>query len=553
MKLGIDIGGTNTDGVLIKNEEVLASTKLSTEADSLAATILKVCRELISSKKTNQISQVNLSTTLTTNQIAQENFPPVGLLIIPGPGLNPDWYHYSPATEVLSGSIDHRGREVAPLNLNEVKAALKKFTQEEISRVAICAKFSPRNPKHEIKIKKLIKDEFPEFDLLTLGHQLSGKLNFPRRTATTYLNTAVLETQQQFIAAIKEGLADLGIQAPVQVLKADGGTMSLTESLQAPIESINSGPAASIMGVLATSDLKGTTLALDIGGTTTDISLFIDEKPLFKPQGVEINNYKTLVRGLYNESLACGGDSLVQIVDQQLQIAPQRRGNAAAYGGVDPTPTDALVVLGLDQQGQLAAAKNSLEPLAKQLGLTVKKVALKIVELFCTKIEEKVTEILNKLNNQPVYTINELLSISKIKPNSLVGIGGPAAALIPTLAKKLKLDYLIPNYSPIVNAIGAALARSTKKCTLYADTAQGYYQLPELGITEKIEQLDLATAKKILQESLAEQLPNSKTEIEITSAQSFNMVRGFNTIGQIIEATAQIKPGLTNKLRRGHL
>ena len=142
---------------------------------------------------------------------------------------------------------------------------------------------------------------------ISLGHTLSGQLNFPRRIATTYLNAAIHEIYQGFVRDVQEFIQKFGLNIPVYILKADGGTILIDQSLDCPVQTIHSGPAAGIMGVLATTRMKEDAVALDIGGTTTDISVFADGVPLLEPSGVEINGRKTLIRGLYTKSIGVGG------------------------------------------------------------------------------------------------------------------------------------------------------------------------------------------------------------------------------------------------------
>ncbi|MBM7622668.1 hydantoinase/oxoprolinase family protein [Sporohalobacter salinus] len=545
MQLGIDIGGTHTDGVLLdKNDQLINHNKLPTDYHNLADTILSSCQKLTSNSNRNNLNRLVLSTTLITNLIIKGGGHSTGLLLIPGPGLNPAWYNYSPYTKIISGSIDHRGRKVKDITEKEVKKGVANFIKQGVNNIGICGKFSTRNPSQELKIKKIIENNFPEIKNITLSHKLSGKLNYPRRIATTYLNTGVQKPHNKFISDIQTGLNKLNLEAPVYILKADGGTMPLKEAKNLPIESINSGPAASIMGILALTKPTETTLGLDIGGTTTDISLFVGQEPIFKPKGITINNYKTSVRGLYNQSIGVGGDSLIQIKDGKLKIGPQRKGSAAAFGGPAPTPTDALVYLNLTNNGDKKKATASLNPLAKKLHLSTSELAEKIITKFCSQIQTKINQILTKLNNQPVYTINKLLTDNTIQPTRLVGIGGPAKTIIPKLANRLNLKYEVPDHSAVANAVGAALARTTKECTLYADTSRSYYNIPELGIEKEItDEFNLETAKKIAQQELNSNLKNQTAEIKITNSETFNLIRGFKTTGQIIKVTAQVKPG----------
>jgi len=549
MKVGIDMGGTHTDGVLIKDEQIINTTKLPTAQTNLTKTILTTCQQLVNNYNPQAITQITLSTTLATNIIAQGNYPPIGLILIPGPGLSPNLYNYNFPYQTVSGYIDHRGRETKPLDAQEVKQAVNKLIQKGVQQVGICGKFATRNPQQEEQIKKLIKDNSSQIKQVTVSHQLTGNLNFPRRINTTYLNCIIQSTHQKFSRAVKEGLQQLNIKAPIYLLKADGGTIPLSKTNKQPIITANSGPAASIMGIMAANPPAQTTIGLDIGGTTTDISLFVNQEPLFKPNGIEIKDYKTLVRGLYNVSLPCGGDSLVQVKEGRLKVGPTRKGPAAAFGGKHPTLTDALVIKEKMAAGNQQSAKAVLQPLAHRLNFTVSKTADKIIEQFCQNIQTKLNNLIGSLNQQPVYTINELLSETNLQPQHLIGIGGPARTLIPILAENLNLSYTVPEYAEVSNAVGAVLSRVTTQCSLYADTAEGYYNIPELGIEKNIKgNFNLSTAREKVTNALQDSLSEGTT-VEITSEKEFNIVRRFRTLGKIIKVTAQVKPGLVDSCK----
>ena len=159
---------------------------------------------------------------------------------------------------------------------------------------------------------------------------------------------------------VRKFIAKIGPNIPVYILKADGGTILIDESLDCPVQTIHSGPAAGIMGVLATAQIKEDAVALDIGGTTTDISIFADGVPLLEPSGVSINGRKTLIRGLYTKSIGVGGDSVVKVENGNILIGPQREGPAAALGGPFPTPTDAMIVQGIVDFGDKQKAESAI-------------------------------------------------------------------------------------------------------------------------------------------------------------------------------------------------
>ena len=153
---------------------------------------------------------------------------------------------------------------------------------------------------------------------ITLGHKLSGRLNFPRRIATAYFNAAVQRLHSNFLDAVESALAESGVRAAVRLLKADGGAVPLSLSRREPVQSVLSGPAASVMGVLALcheSEVmrQGCSLLLDMGGTTTDMALFVDGSPVVDRDGMRLEGRRTLVRALATVSIGVGGDSLITV------------------------------------------------------------------------------------------------------------------------------------------------------------------------------------------------------------------------------------------------
>ena len=200
---------------------------------------------------------------------------------------------------------------------------------------------------------------------------MSGHLNFPRRISTTYLNEAVWAKYQQFVDQVLHFVKERGISVPIYILKADGGTFDIQHSRNCPVQTILSGPAASIMGILSTAGCEEDSIALDIGGTTTDIAVFADGVPLLEHFGVTIGGYKTLIRGLRTKSIPVGGDSRVKYEDGKLQIGPEREGPAAALDGPYPTPTDAMIVLGLSDFGDSGKAEAAIRCLADAMCTTV--------------------------------------------------------------------------------------------------------------------------------------------------------------------------------------
>ena len=302
MLVGIDVGGTFTDGMLLVEGEVVSSVKKPTGEDRLQETILAVLDELITDVNPAEIERVVLSTTLVTNLLATGRGEKTALVLIPGPGLNVANIELAPNTHIVDGAIDFRGRETRRVKKAEVQAVAARLEAEGIKKAAVVGKFSQRNNKHEQEVKNLLQREYPELDVV-LGHEVAGQLNFLRRAVTTYYTAMTAEHWQRFAGEIQEAISKRGIEAPIDILKADGGTMPLQVSVRYPCETVFSGPAASAMGGYALTIDDLTSVVVDIGGTTTDLALILEGRPLYASKGAVINHRYTHVRSFAVRSL----------------------------------------------------------------------------------------------------------------------------------------------------------------------------------------------------------------------------------------------------------
>jgi hypothetical protein len=350
-------------------------------------------------------------------------------------------------------------------------------------------------------------------------------------------------------------MMDRGMNTPLFILKADGGTTSLAQAENKPIETILSGPAASFMGLNALLKTHEDALLLDIGGTTTDIFFLVDGVPLFEPLGIEIHSYKTLTRAIYSTSMGLGGDSSVRVENQGIRIGPRREGPPYALGGPMPTPTDAMIALGLAEFGDRKKAIAAMESLARVLELSMEETARNVLDTLGSMIKSKVDQLLAEINSKPVYTIHELLHSRRLKPQRINLIGGPAKCLSPILEKKFNLPCYYPRDYAIANAIGAAMAKLTQDITLVADTQRRILTAGEYGIRERVgRDFTIEDARKravqLLRYSAIDQgAKEDEIETEIIEESIFNMVDGFYTTGKNIRVKAQIKPGLIGDLR----
>lgn len=325
--LGIDTGGTHTDGVLLDydSHRVLASHKSLTTKRDFSIGIEAVIRGIRIEDPT-AIQMVSISTTLATNAIAEGKSKRVALLLI---GYDPELiasFHMqgrftTPHYFYFNGGHDLYGREKAPLDLPAILAKVGEI-KDEVDAVAVSGYFSPLNPEHEHRTFEAISGicDLP----VVLGHQLSTKLGSIERATTAALNASLLAVLKEFIIAVRRAMEHRRIQAPLMVVRGDGTLMSDEFASKTPVETIHSGPAASAIGGRFLSRLDDA-LVIDIGGTTTDIALVEKGQVAVSEEGATVADYKTAVNAANLFSIALGGDSHIATdSDNRIVIGPQR-------------------------------------------------------------------------------------------------------------------------------------------------------------------------------------------------------------------------------------
>lgn len=562
MLLGIDVGGTHTDGVAIDLEagaSVLASCKVQTRHEDLLSSVTEALGIILEEVDKESVTQLNLSTTLSTNAIVQGKTEEVGVIVSSGPGIDP--HNFMPCKDfhVIDGSIDHRGNEVKALSTRQLSRAIDSCRENGVRVFATVGKFSTRNPRHENFIRRSVcqcreVEGCEHADFVTLGHQLGGALNFPRRIATAYFNCSVWRLYNDFATAVEKALVEMGLaHVKVNILKADGGTMPLPQSRKMPVQSIFSGPAASVMGIIALTDIFHDSVILDIGGTTTDIAVFADGAPLIEREGIDIGSHPTSVSALKVRSIGIGGDSALSVSGEEVtevRVGPNRLGPSVCFGGEQVTLTDALNVVGQCDVGDVALSKRAIEAFAKRYGVTAEALSLAAVEYAANTIHEATRDLLDEINSKPVYTIHELVENKRVVPKKVYLMGGPAQALKLELFKLFQLSTEVPENYDVANAIGAALTRTTWELELFADTQRHVLFIPSLSYRENVPtSYDQEDAEKDAVNQLSMQLDSMGVFLEpedaqITHSSSFNMVEGMDQVGKNIRVKCQVRPGV---------
>lgn len=555
MILGLDVGGTQTDAVLIDGGQVVAATKTPTGKD-LLATLRDALDNTLVDVKPAQLNRMAFSTTMATNAIVQDRLEDTGMIVSAGPGMDPEWFSVGPSYHVVEGCLDHQGFEAKPLNRAAVMDAAARIREEKIKVIGVTGKFSVRNPSHELCVADWVGSSFSH---VAMGHRVAGALNFPRRIVTTYLNAALHGLHKEFSDTLVHILNERGLSVPRYLLKPDGGTINLDRSISSPASTAQSGPAASVMGALALDGCEGTTLVLDVGGTTTDMSVVLDGTPLLKPHGISLGPFQTLIRSLATYSLGIGGDSEVCMAQKGgLRIGPVRRGRPMAMGGPAPTPTDAMITLDLLETGNRDFAEAAMEELGRSSGWDAATTAQRVLKHMAETIAESVKAFIDDINSRPVYTIHEVVEDQKIEPTSVLIVGGPAPQIAEYIGKAFGLPHRFPHHHGVANAVGAAVARVTSEITLQADTERGSVIIPEANVEKKINSgFDIEQAVALGRELLSQQAvrigaEETGLEISITEKQVFNMIRGYSMTGKNIRLKMGITPGLIPEWKRSH-
>lgn len=374
--LGIDTGGTYTDAVLLEHEtgHVLAAAKALTTRRNLAIGIRQAVQAVLD-RRTATVDMVALSTTLATNAIVEGQGSPVCLLLI---GYNANLIHkYGFERELatanvvyLPGGHDGMGNELEPLDEEAARRAILAW-QDRVEAFAISGHFSVRNPAHEQRVRELVETLAPTKSA-TCGHELTSRLNAVRRATTTALNARLIPLLKELIATVRHTLDEMEITAPLMVVKGDGSLVRAGWAIERPIETILSGPAASVVGAWHLAGQKDVWV-VDVGGTTTDIAVLGEGRPRLNPAGAQVGRWQTMVEAVDVHTIGLGGDSQVQIErsyapDREwLAIGPRRVIPLALLADEHPAISDELRLQQTERQrlafaGQFVLAGNRQIP-----------------------------------------------------------------------------------------------------------------------------------------------------------------------------------------------
>ena len=443
MRIGVDVGGTNTDAVLIDGKDVKAWTKMSTTPD-VGSGIKMAIRQVLSESGVDpqSLSGVMIGTTHFTNAfVERRGLLPVGVLRIglpAGRALPPmiDW----PAdiaeavgghVHFVGGGYQFDGRMYAPLDEAAVAAAARNFKSKGIQTVAVTGVFSSVKSDMEERAAEILQEEMGEVNL-TLSHTI-GRLGILERENAAIMNASLADMARHVVGAFQTALKDLNITAPFYISQNDGTLMSAEFVEKYPVLTFASGPTNSMRGAAFLSGLEDAIVA-DIGGTTTDIGVLNKGFPRESSVTVDIGGGRTNFRMPDILAPGLGGGSLVQNKNGQVIIGPRSVGyrlteQAMVFGGGTLTTSDIAVAAGYAEMGD----KTRVADLSPAL-----------VETAVQKIHDMIAEGLDRMKTSG-------------DPVPLILLGGGAVLVDRDIAGAS--EVIIPDYAGVANAIGASIAQ----------------------------------------------------------------------------------------------
>ena len=330
--VGIDTGGTYTDAVAcdLATTDVVNKAKVPTNHDDLGACVSAALQAVIDGSlvSSSQVSLVSISTTLATNALVEGVGRPAALVAI---GFDDAALRRAGLKEVLDegaviflkGGHSSHGQEMTPLDLAPLETALDEI-DSRVDAYAVVGSFSVRNSAHESAVADLIRDVTSK--PVTCSHELSEQLDGPKRAVTALLNARLIALIDDLLSAVEASMATLKVKSPLMIVRGDGSLVSAAFVRQRPIETILSGPAASVLGSFALAGI-GDAVVADLGGTTTDVAVLADGKPASNSQGALVGGQATMIGAIRVHTAGVGGDSHVHNAEfetPQLSIGPRR-------------------------------------------------------------------------------------------------------------------------------------------------------------------------------------------------------------------------------------
>lgn len=452
MKLGVDVGGTHTDAVIIADQQILATCKAATSAD-ITGGVRQALQQVIDQAGIDRqaLHSVVIGTTSFTNAVVERRHlsrtaavrigSPSGAAVPPFSGWPADirdalggcYYH-------LQGGHEYDGQQTQPLLDSEMAAVVEALRRDEISAVAISAPFSTVNHDAEQQLAAYLHAHLPDIDI-TPSHEI-GRLGLLERENAALLNASLIKLARSTVQAFRQALGELDIRAPLLISQNDGSLVDAQFVERYPVQTFSSGPTNSMRGAAYLCQVQQA-IVVDVGGTTADIGMVVDGFPRESNVSIEIGNVLTNLRMPDIIALPLGGGTVVR--DEGRQLGPDsvgyRLGEAAqCFGGDSLTLTDIMVASGAVQIGDATRLKHISQD-------TLDRVKAQVRDTLQRGIDRI------KTNREPI---------------PLIAVGG-GAFIVPSDLDGVS-EVIYPAHAGVANAIGATLAQVSGQAELLYST-----------------------------------------------------------------------------------
>ncbi|MFC3959801.1 hydantoinase/oxoprolinase family protein [Halovivax cerinus] len=483
VRVGVDVGGTFTDVVAVRDGELTVTKTPSTPdaPDEGVVEGLELSR-VAGGYAFEDVADLAHGTTVATNAVLERDWADVALVTTEGfrDALSigrqdrPDIYDYTetkPEPVVprrrrfeVTERLDERGRVRTPLDEASVRAIADEFP-DEIESVAVSLLFSFENDAHERRVGEILDDELGGVSL-SLSSDVRPEIREYERTLVTALNAALKPVMDAYVGRLEGAVGDRGIEPALRIMQSNGGTIGADRARTRPVDTLLSGPAAGVQGAAHVADLRGQAdvITMDMGGTSCDVSLVRDGEPAVDT-GLEIGAYPVAVPSVDVHTIGAGGGSIAWVDDGgALRVGPRSAGAAPGpvcygRGGSKPTVTDAQVLCGRldpsrflddgreDGEGHGGVDRDAVEAavaehVAEPLGLSIDEAAEGILDVANATMERALRVVTVEAGHDP-------------RDFGLVAYGGAGPAHAAALAESLSVPrVLVPRTAGVLSALG---------------------------------------------------------------------------------------------------
>ncbi len=470
-RLGIDVGGTNTDAVILDdNNNVIAKYKETTTPD-VSTGITRAVEKVLQLSKVNpsNITNAMLGTTHATNAIVErKGLSRVGLIRLSAPsgfGIPPfvDWpadmiQTMGTSFIIVKGGYEYNGVPISTPEREEIKEALYQLQEHGIESLAVSGAFSPVNDDQENLVKEFAIEIFGKDFPITLSNEI-GSIGLIERENAAVLNAAIRKLAEKAYGGFQDVLKKHGINADLFITQNDGTLMSIEYAKKYPVLTIASGPTNSLRGAAFLSGIKDA-IVVDVGGTTTDVGILTKGFPRESSSAVEIGGVRTNFRMPDLVSLGLGGGSIVSFTTKDakgITVGPKSVGyklveEALVFGGQTLTATDIAVAAGIANIGDSSRVSSLKKEEVKQA-----------VERIKTMIEEAIDKVKISAKELPVVVV------------------GGGSILVPENLRGAS-EVIKPKHFEVANAIGASIAQ-------VSGSIDGVYDITTKGRDAVIEEV----------------------------------------------------------------